>query len=176
MVHIHYKHLSIITFAFLFYSLLFAFTSPHVASLTAWRHCHYHIILPNKRGHIYHQCLAAVNHLTNVLQSWENMRFFNTIQKKHQPNPLEIAILNSPTQPAIQLSFMQQYNQLFFSNLDKVIEPNTNALAQLKLSMRLDHMEQTLPAFYGNQDQEILREEYTTFLKCNHLKRTIPFS
>jgi len=65
---------------------------------------------------IYHQCLAAVNHLTNVLQSWENMRFFNTIQKKHQPNPLEFAILNSPTQPAIQSSFMQQYNQLFFSH------------------------------------------------------------
>ena len=104
------------------------------------------------------------------------MRFFNTIQKKHQLKPLEIAILNSPTQPAIQSSFMQQYNQLFFSYLDKVIEHNTNALAQLKLSMRLDHMEQTLPAFYGNQDQETLREEYTTFLKCNHLKRTIPFS
>jgi len=104
------------------------------------------------------------------------MQFFNTIQKKHPHKPLEIAILNSPTQPALQSSFMQQYNQLLFSYLDKVIEPNTNALAQLKLSMRLDHMEQTLPAFYGNQDQETLREEYTTLLKCNHLKRTIPFS
>jgi len=106
------------------------------------------------------------------------MQCFNTIQKKHQPKPLEIAILNSPIQPALQSSFMQQYNQLFFSYLDKVIEPNTNALAQLKqcLSMRLDRMEQTLPTLYGNQDQETLTEEYTTLLKLNHLKRTIPFS
>jgi len=72
--------------------------------------------------------------------------------------------------------FYAAVQSTLFSYLDKVIEPNTNALAQLKLSMRLDHMEQTLPAFYGNQDQKTLREEYTTLLKCNHLKRTIPFS
>ena len=73
--------------------------------------------------------------------------FSTQFKRNINPKPLEIATINSPTQPAIQSSFMQQYNQLFFSYLDKVIEHNTNALAQLKLSMRLDHMEQTLPAF-----------------------------
>ena len=69
MVHVHYKHLSIITFAFLFYSLLFAFTSPHVVlphSMTSLSLSYY---IAQQEGHIYHQCLAAVNHLTNVLQS-----------------------------------------------------------------------------------------------------------
>jgi len=59
----------------------------------------------------------------------------------------------------------QEYQQLFSTYLNQVIQHNTNMLAHLNqlLTSRLDHMEQALPAFYGNQ--ETLRQEYTAFLQ-----------
>ncbi len=73
----------------------------------------------------YQRHLAIKDTIIRTLEYHNNIKTYKTIPKQHRPPPTPRLVINDPK---LQQEFAQQYEDIFFQHLDKVITHNTITL------------------------------------------------
>ena len=116
----------------------------------------------------YQHHVSQVTTLTTTLTHQQNIQTYKTIPKPYQPRPLKTS------DPSLAQQFTQEYHDLFFKHLEKVImnnqiklELHKSALTSIIVQTEMHISRLSLPAHE-------MKALYDSFLLENHIENRIP--
>lgn len=117
----------------------------------------------------YQRHLSQVTTLTTTLTHQQNIQTYKTIPKRYRPTPLKAS------DPSLTQQFIQEYNELFFKHLEKVITNNQIKLELHKSALTSIIMQTELHiSRLVSQPAHEKKALYDSFLLQNRIENRIP--